>query len=542
MKTELQLRDGTRLTVEETLIDRAIRYVSPVRGLRRFRSRVMQAVAGSYVGASRSRRSLRSWNPRWGDADSDTIFDLQALRDRSRDLVRNEPLAGGAINTVVTNVVGTGLVLQARVCRDALGMTDEEADAWESTTEREWALFAGSVECDAARTLTFAGLQDLVFRSVLESGDAFVLLPSISRPFSPSPYRLGLQIIEADRVCNEGNRPDTARVVGGIEKDEYGAARRYHIMTTHPGSILSGVTRAWTLIDAYGAQTGRRNVIHLYRLLRPGQTRGVPYLAPVIEPLKQLGRYTEAELMAAVVSGMFTVFVKSEMGDGELGPMMPTEQTGGSQTDEDYKLGYGAIVGLAPGEDITNAKPERPNTAFDPFVTAILRQIGVALELPYEVLVKHFTASYSAARAALLEAWKFFQCRREWLALYFCQAVYAVWMAEAVALGRIHAPGFFSDPLLRAAYLGSEWIGPSRGQIDEYREVQAAELRLKTGISTLDQETAALTGGDWERNHKQQVKEKRARVQDGLELGTVPAGTALVVPEPETREELDDRR
>jgi len=211
--------------------------------------------------------------------------------------------------------------------------------------------------------------------------------------------------------------------------------------------------------------------------------------------------------------------------------MLPTGEIGGSKSDEDYKLGYGAMIGLAPGEQIDQAKPERPNTAFDPFVQAILRQIGVALELPYEILIKHFTASYSAARAALLEAWKFFRARRHWVGVHFCQPVYEVWMWEAVALGRITAPGFLSDPLLRKAYCGAEWVGPARGMINELDETNAAQARIDLGISDRDREAAELVGVDWEQTHRQQLKEKRRRVADGLEPVAVGGGAAGTDPD-----------
>jgi lambda family phage portal protein len=273
--------------------------------------------------------------------------------------------------------------------------------------------------------------------------------------------------------------------------------------------------RSWRVVPAFG-RTGRRNVIHLFKTLRPGQSRGVPYLAPVIEPLKQLDRYTEAEIMAAVVSGMFTVFVKSETGGTGLSPMEPANEVGGSLGDDDFKLASGAILNLAKGEEIQTANPTRPNAGFDPFIMAVLRQIGVALELPFEVLVKHFTASYSAARAALLEAWRFFRTRREWLAANFCQTVYENWMDEAVALGRIKAPGYFADSLIRKAYLGSDWIGDAQGQIDPVKEISAAEKRIQLGVSTVTEETAAITGGDFERNIPLITKERRMLKEAGL--------------------------
>ncbi len=457
---------------------------------------------------------MSQWSALSGDADSDTIADLPTLRNRSRDMIRNSPLATGAINTTCTNAVGTGLRLQARLDCNVLGIGEAEADKLEALIEREWSLFADSQECDLARTQNFYDLQDLVFRSALESGDTFVLMPYLERP--GSPYGLKLQIIEADRVCNKDLQRDSSTLVAGVEKDEYGAPTAYQIMDQHPGAYLSTIEKTWKVVPAFGKKTGRRNVIHLYQMLRPGQTRGVPFLAAVIEPLKQLDRYTEAELMAAVISGMFTVFIETPTGENNFGPMTPASETGGKSGDDDLKLASGAIVSLSNGEKISTANPGRPNTAFDPFVMAILRQIGASLEIPFELLIKHFTSSYSAARAALLEAWKFFSTQRKWLAENFCQIVYEAWMTEAVATGRISAPGFFDDPVIRKAYLGAEWIGPAKGMIDERSEIEAAQMRADMGVSTLAEETAALTGGDWERKHRQSVKERRMRIEGGL--------------------------
>ncbi len=162
---------------------------------------------------------------------------------------------------------------------------------------------------------------------------------------------------------------------------------------------------------------------------------------------------------------MFTVFVKSEDEEG-LAPIPGLSDS--SQTkDGDYKLAPGAILDLNSNEDIQIADPKRPNQAFDPFVQAVLRQIGVALELPFEILIKHFTASYSASQVALVEAWKFFNSRRKWLSIQLCQPVYEMVITEAIAKGQLKAPGFFNNELLRKAYLGAEWIGPPRGQIDQ---------------------------------------------------------------------------
>lgn len=525
-----------KIEVKENIVDRAVNYFSPRRGAQRLRARYAMALAGAYHGASKKRRSLSEWNPSAGDADTDIIGELPELRERSRDLIRNNPLACGAINTKCTSVVGTGLKLKSRIDRNILNMTEDQADAWELRTEAEWKLWADSSDCDVSGAQNFAGIQDLSFRSTLENGDVFVLTPSTSDKFRP--YNLQLQPIEADRVCNKDSDADTEFLAGGILKDTKGRPKEYHILKGHPGNIYAK-SNEWAPVAAYGAKTGRKNVLHLFRKLRIGQSRGVPDLAPVIETLKQLGRYTDAEVDASVISAFFTVFIKSEYHAG-MYPMQPTTEIGGKTSDKDYKMGSGAILDLLPNESIETANPGRPNQSFDAFVLAISRQIGVALELPFEILVKHFTASYSAARAALLEAWRFYMGRRKWLEDVLCRPVYELWMTEAVARGRIAAPGFLTgDPLIKMAYLGSEWTGPSKGQIDELKEVNAAEKRLQLTLTTHSEETAALTGGDWEQKFPQRAKEEQMKKDAGLGAPEAGGQGSEVGDQKEKKENLD---
>jgi len=512
-----EVREALRGAAKQNLLERAIATVAPVMAARRQKARMFMAVAGGYTGASRSRRQTSEWKVNENSsADADILVDLPTLRDRARDLVRNEPLAAGALGGTVTSVVGTGLALQSRVDREALGMDEDQAAAWQRLVEREWCLWFDSTCCDATRTQNGYGLQSLVFRAALESGDVFVAMPM--RPVRGMPYRLALQLIEADQVSNPAGKMDTDKLAGGVELDDWRAPIAYHVRRSHPGAI-NRVSMEWDRFEAFGQRTGRRQFLHVYKKLRPGQTRGVPWLAPVIETLKQLGRYTEAELMAAVVSGMFTVFVESERGGIDVNdPTGIGAEVGAGASDKDIKLGAGAIVDLSPGEKVNFANPGRPNTAFDGFVLSMCRFIGIALELPYEVLIKHFTASYSASRAALMEAWKFYRERRAWLAETFCQPVYEAWMDEAVATGRIAAPGYFDDPIMRRAYLRAEWVGDGPISLDPVKDVTAAEKRVQLGISTLQKETALHDGGDWEANHVQRVREEAARKRDGLSV------------------------
>lgn len=515
------------LSIAPTIPDRIAAYLNPQWGVERLRARVQLGAVESFTGASVTRRSLRSWFTTRKSADADLLPDLPRLRDRSTDLVRNNPMAAGAINGTVTSVVGTGLTCEPTIDAEAVGLTEDQAAEWQKVTKREFKLWADSTDCDLTRHQDFYGLQDLVFRSSLEKGDAITILPYKSR--QGSVYDLRVQIVEAERLSNPSRKRDTPALAGGVEMDADGAPVAYWLTRQHPGGI-AGTTLQWDRYEAYGPKTGRRNVLHHFRRVRAGQTRGIPYLAPVIEIIKQLGRYTDAEVMAAVVSGLFTVFITSEGAQG-IGTGIPgmAAETGALPTDNDIKLGNGNVVDLAPGEKVEAPNPGRPNPNFDPFFQACVRQMGIALEVPFEVLIKHFTASYTAARAAILEAWKFYMGRRAWLVQSFCDPIYEAWMDEAVAAGRIRAPGYFADPSLRRAWLGVTWHGDAMPQVDPVKEVEAARQRVDGGFSDRARETAMLTGADWETTHKQQVREQKMRVDGGLAVAPVvapPLGSA----------------
>ncbi len=521
--------------VRENLLDRAIRWVDPVRGQQRLAARAgqaaMAAVAGGYTGGRRDKRSLSSFQPKGTSADAALLPDLPTLRERSRDLVRNEPLASGALSTLATNVIGTGLMLKSRVRREVLGWTEEQAAAWQSATEYEFCLWAESTFCDVTRTQNFYGLQDLAVRSSFENGDAFALLPFLPR--ASFPYQLAVQLIEADRVCNKDAARDTPALAGGVQLTAGGAPVAYHVLNQHPGDLLVG-KRDWKVYQAFGSSTGRRNMLHLYRRKRIGQTRGVPWFAPVIEPFRGLGTYKDAEIQAAVLSSMIAIVTKTK-DRGGLNPLdsavVGTTPTSGAADTAagsgwDGTLTPGLSVDLGIDEEVsTFAGSGRPNPQFDPFVMSILMQVGAALEIPVEVLTKRFLSSYSAARSALLEAWRMYRTTRVWMADAFCQPVYEAWMEEAVALGRVPAPGFFDDALLRAAYLGSQWHGDGPGAIDPLKEVQAARERVLMHLTTLDDEIAGYSGSDAATVLEQAGREKKLLEKNGL-AALLPAGAA----------------
>lgn len=470
---------------------------------------------------------LEGWAPGMGDADADQLNDLPNLRAYSRDLVRRSPIACGAVETQLAHIVGTGLTLQSRIDAEALGMDDEQASAWQRRTERLFAMWAGSTYADALGQMDFYELQNLAERSKMESGDCGVLLAGVERP--GWPFRLALQIIEADRISNENCATDTERVTQGIERDDSGAPVAAYIASRHPGRhVVSTTPVKWRRVP-FRAASGRRLFLHHMRRLRPGQTRGMPELAPIIEPLKQLTRYSDAEIAAAVNSATLAVFAKM---DPEA-----FEETFDDEAKEvlidraknwDGKIQPGRVVNLLPGESIESAEMSRPNPNFGPFVNECMAQIGMALGIPYEVLVRKFQSSFSAARAALLDAWRGFRIRRDLLVSRVCQPVYEEWLADAVALGLISAPGFFADAETRAAWCGSKWAGDGPGAIDPEKEVRGAEARVKMGLTTLAEEQVAYDGGEFDAKHRQRVREVKMRVRDGLEAPAAAAPGAVV--------------
>lgn len=504
------------IDIKWTMIDRAVEYFNPVAGGRRMQARVGHAMMGRYNGASHSRRSLKAWNPRAGDADDDIIPDLATLRDRCIDLDANSCVAGGAVNTTVTNTIGTGLSLQPQIDHIALGLSVEEAAAWQEDVERKFRVWADSPDFDSTRHQDFYGMQSLAFRSTLTEGDclAAFVRPAAARAVIP----MAVQLIPSARICNPDNAPDKQGLVQGVEMTAQGAPVAYHVASRNPRHRYGNRNAVtWSRLPAFGSRTGRRTVLHLMDRKRIGATRGVPFLAAVIEPLKQLERYTDAELMAAVVSGMFSVFIKTEgatsiMPSAQAGAAAP-QQLGGMQSITGEN---GLMVELAPGEDITSANPGRPNAQFDPFVTAIIRQIGMQLEIPYEFLVKHYQESYSAARAAMNDAWRFFRTRRDWMATYFCQPVYEAWLEYAVSVGLVNAPGFFASPYTRRAWSSAAWVGDGPGSLDPLKEAKAARERVELTISTLSQESILHDGGDWTAKQRQRAREEALRIDSGL--------------------------
>lgn len=491
-------------------------------------------------GANLSSNILKSWFPVKLSSKSDIDRNLQILRNRASDEAINTPIGAAAINTSTLNAIGTGLTLFPRLKYRILGISPDDAREWSRRVRQEFEMWASSKDCDIYRRNNFYDLQYVAYMAYLTDGDSFALFRR-KMPTSWMPYSLRLQVLEANRVSNPLLSGNTApygissvemrntdngnRIVSGVEVDDDGAIAAYWVSNKVPFDRIDvdGIVE-WQRVEAFGPKTGMPNILQICHDVRADQYRGVPYLAPVIETLKQVSRYTTAELASAIVKTFFSLFFTQSATSMDVGDMLgnPYGSYEGESVDEshapivdvgEYALGAGTLNALPKGVDVKAVDASNAQSTFKPFLDELIKQVGAALNIPSEVLTKAFTSSYSASRAALLQAWDEFKARRVWFARDFCQPVYEAWLTEAVATGRIEAPGFFDDPLIRNAWCNAEWFGPAMSILDPTKDVTGSHLRVLYGLSTREREAAEMTGSDYEDNLAQ-IAYEREKMQE----------------------------
>ena len=368
------------------------------------------------------------------------------------------------------------------------------------------------------------------------------------------PYTLRIQLLEANRVSNplggagvgyskanawgvEQLNPDNGNhIVNGIEVTQEGRLAAYWVSNKVPGDLVNidGAT-IWQRIEAFGNTTGLPNMLQVCHDMRAEQYRGVPYLAPVLENLKQIGRYCDAELTAAIIRSFLSIFFTNTQASNSIDNILPSAYEDENRDGEpvvdaaQYKLGPGQLNSLPKGVDVKTVDSSNAQSAYDSYMTHLEKSVAAALNIPYEVLLKCFGSSYTASRGALLQARDEFQTRRGWFAADFCQPIYEQWLMEAVATGRIKCPGFFENPVKRDAWVAADWFGPSMSILDPIKDVTGAALRVKYGLTTREREAAEMTGSDLEENLEQIAYEQDLIKNLGIDEGNpeVLAGIRL---------------
>ncbi len=490
-------------------------------------------------GASKTKSTLRAYNPIKSSTQADVDANLSTLRSRSTDLYCNSPIGSAALNVARNNTIGAGLRVFPKIDYRTLGITADQAKQWQRTTLREFELWAQSTSCDLYHKNNFYDMQDVLYLSYLMDGDGWVAL-KYRPPTADNPYCLRLQLFEAARVCNPDssaaygplapytvemrNPKNGNRIINGIEINRDGAVVAYWVANRVPLDLANtSKVLEWERVEAFGRRTGMPNVLQVSHEERPEQYRGVPYLAPVIEVIKQITRYGNAELTAAVIKSFFTLFFTSnssstsdifDVADGSGGEPMSFDDK--REALDGIDLGVGSVNLLPEGIDVKAIDGSRTMSTFEAFTNSLITQVGASLNIPSDVLMSRFQASYSASRGALLQAAALFKTRRTWFVRDFCQPVYEAWLAEAVATGRVRAPGFGTDPLITKAWSKADWFGPVMGMLDPVKEVTGAALRRKYGFSTGEREAAELTGSDYDDNIDQIALENATWAKRGL--------------------------
>ena len=471
-------------------------------------------------GASRTRPALKSWFPRHLSAKSDIEDNLKTLRERAHDLSINSSLGSAVIETFTSGVIGSGLRVFPKVKAEIIGCDAAQARVLNQRIKREFDLWSSEpLNCDFLRRNNFYELQQILFRCALIDGDAFVLFRR-RIPTAYNPYSLRLQAVDALRVSNPmlsgelGNNVEMLRgnhrIINGIELNRDGCLEALWIanrLWNEPR--VSAEPIKWQRVRFFGRDTGCKNVLQICKDSRADQCRGVPILAPVIEALKQLARFSEAELGAAIVRSFFSVFFTQAERDLTFAQITgtATEESDTADLVKEFKLDSPSVTSLPAGVDVKFLDNNKAQSSFAEFTTTFIKNIAAAVNLPVEVLLKTFNSSYSASRAALLQAETEFRNRREAFITDFCKPVYEMFIEEAVALGRIKLPNF-DEPIKRAAYLSAVWMAERSAVLDELKIAQASVLKLEHGLTTYERELAEQ-GLDFEDTCQQLAMEKK---------------------------------
>ena len=472
----------------------------------------------AWKGASLANEALKAFHVSRGSADRDLSDDRETIALRARNLYQNSAFAGALVNTIDINVIGTGLKLRPMIPWELLGVSREYADAWEKKAQSLFEIWASSKMCDSERKADFHELQSLAIKTQLVTGDLFALTQYQRN--GVGPFGLCLKMLEADRCQNPFGLMDTQRLAQGIEVDQNGATIAYHFTKVPPYNLDNNTDSLETVRVPAFDSFGKPNVIHCFTADRTDQRRGISALAPIISQIKQQERYQDAELLAAVVSAMFTVFLESNNPEevpeleGNVPDAEKVDQTVGPKSP--IELAPGAIVELPNGYKINPANPTRPNVNYKPFVDSIFCEAAARVGVSYEVVLKQFNSSYNAVRAALLESKKTFNRVKHNFVSDFCQPVYEKWLYQAVLTGVIDAPGFMDDPLKCAMWSRCAWIGDAAFLLDPLKETQAIKMQVDEQFQSRDSAVASFTGGDYGRVVVEQAEEKALHEKHGL--------------------------
>ncbi|MFA7333662.1 MAG: phage portal protein [Kiritimatiellia bacterium] len=457
--------------------------------------------------ASQPDRTLSEWRAATASIDADIRAGMVRLRNRSRDLCQNNDYAKAARRTVVVNVVGQGIKMQATSKRARGGKPDKAAN---EAIEKAWKKWKQKENCDAAGMLSFAGIEQMIMSSVFESGE--ILIRKIRKPMGNMKIPLALDLIEADLLdesYNETNLPGGAYIKMGVEKNQWHRPIAYHFLANHPGDVNSGWQRTGARMRVPADE-----IHHLFCPERIKQTRGVPWLASTAIRLHHMKGYEDAEVISARATASLMGFIETP--NGELQGDAVDPDTAERLTE----FSPGVFKYLAEGEKIVVPDLKRPGGQFDPFMRSMLRGVATGLGQSYESVSGDYSqTNYSSSRLSLnneRDVWRVIQA---WLIENFHQPLFVEWLDLAVLSGEIVIKDFYTN---EENYLAPRWTARGWSWVDPAREVAAGISSIRAGLST-QTEIVAQGGGDFEELMVQRKRELELAKELGLVFDTDPA-------------------
>jgi lambda family phage portal protein len=461
--------------------------------------------------AAKKTGSMKKWRPTRAITN-----ERSDIVERAIDLSINDPNAAGVVDTFASTVVGTGLRPHPKLSADALGLDEETISKIEDSQKREFAIW--NLFADAGQRMTFNQIQFLAQRMIVQYGEFLFLVPMLKDPMRP--YSLALQTINPLRLKTPVDLSRDPNIKNGIEIGSYGEPVAYWIKRSETDySRKSDVSTNFLRISAKAGHRWR--VLHGFPVIEPEQNRGLPFFAPAMKTFRDLSDFLDAELVSNIVTAAFAVWIETGAADpyGTANAMATITESGNyksdyTQYDERYEeIESGAIMYGNTGEKPHLLAAERPGRTFEPFVKSVLKSIANSIGIPYPVLFKDFDGmNYASYRSAMLEAWRVFKNRRQWLGEKLNAPIWNMLIEESYLRNNVKMPRFYKNFY---QYLQCDWIGPPKGQIEPIKEVQAEILAIKNNLKSRE-ESLLESGRDFNSTMDQIEKEKKIMQQKDI--------------------------
>lgn len=474
----------------------------------------------SYFKGAELSRLTQDWVTSPLSADDELRSDIRRLRSRSRELARNSPIIRQYLTSLTVNVIGpTGFTHQA----DVRSMTGRQMALVNDQMEEAWEAWCESVTLDGRLNIT--RLQHQLLAAVARDGEVFVRVWRVRK--SVNAHAIALEAIDADQlderlVVAKTGADNEIRM--GVEIDDYGRPVAYHMWDRPESFVAHPVPRKRVRVPA-------SEVIHLYDPERVNQTRGVPWTAAVMMPLRMLEGYVEAELVAArTAAAKMGFFVRKE-----------GLQAGSVNADENGIITTEANPGsfdFAPdGYELQQWNPDHPNAVFPEFVKGAMRQIATGLRMSYNALANDLEGvNYSSMRSGMLIERDVYKVLQEWWRCAFLEPVYRAWCEQAIMSGALRVDAAIPFPnITKAKFIGRGWPW-----VDPLKDAQAGELAIANGLTSRTR-LLATQGLDLETVLRELAEEQEMAESMGVQLKPLTGGSsAPAQPTPDEDEEDDE--